>query len=429
MKVLFSIVALFISIQSFSQEANKVYTSDLDNFWEAYDSIQGTTDYSQKIHFINTLYINKGTEGLKAFMKVRKYKDTIWVGAIDKYPTFWKSIRRNTLQVKDKVGEITAAIERLRQLYPELKGADMYFTIGALRSAGTVVKNAVLIGAELATGDPTTDVSAFTDDWLKNVFNAQSADNIVSLNIHEYIHTQQVGEKDRVLHQCIKEGACDFIAELVMGKPLQRKYLSYGRAHAEEILASFKKDMFSDNYSRWMYNGGTQGERADLGYYIGYEICQAYYNQARDKKQAIRAIIQLDYDDNNAVEDFLKQSKFFTDKVYRKLIKDKEKELPYIVKIEPFKNGSTGIDADLKEFKIIFSRAMLPKSYSIRLFEGKEYPIVRVNGFESDEKTFVLQLNLKANTEYGFIITNRSFKSKDGFALKSPSYDIRFTTK
>jgi uncharacterized protein YjaZ len=38
----------------------------------------------------------------------------------------------------------------------------------------------------------------------------------------------------------------------------------------------------------------ASGEKpADLGYYVGYKICEAYYNQAKDKKQAVKDILTI----------------------------------------------------------------------------------------------------------------------------------------
>ncbi|MCB4235398.1 hypothetical protein LDL59_10835 [Kaistella anthropi] len=44
-------------------------------------------------------------------------------------------------------------IEKLRKIYPELKPAKIYFTIGALRTNGTYSHNLVLIGSEIAMTD------------------------------------------------------------------------------------------------------------------------------------------------------------------------------------------------------------------------------------------------------------------------------------
>ncbi|WP_428740689.1 DUF2268 domain-containing putative Zn-dependent protease [Tenacibaculum sp.] len=311
MKLIFTTIFSILFTNIYSQNSNKISTSDIDNFWIAYDSIQLTNDYSKKLDFINNLYIQKGTIGLHAFMKARNYNDTLYVKLIDKYPKFWNSIRPNTLTIKNKTSELNKVVKNLKKLYPELKDAEMYFTIGGLRSGGTVNNNMVLVGAEIATGTPDVNMSEFKRDWLKKVFAKQSLDNIVYLNIHEYVHTQQKESKKRVLNHSIKEGTCDFIAELVLQKPIQTQYLSYGRRHKKEIKELFKKEMFSENSSNWLYNGAKKGKSADLGYYVGYEICKFYYKNSKDKSQAIKDIIELNYNNNQAVEDFLKKSEFF----------------------------------------------------------------------------------------------------------------------
>ncbi|ESU24862.1 hypothetical protein FEDK69T_04150 [Flavobacterium enshiense DK69] len=425
------LIALF-GAKAISQEKKVIFTSDIDNFWIAYDSIKTAKNYSQKIQLINALYISKGTKGLKAFMEVREYNDTLWVDLIEKLPKFWNSVRHNTLEVKNKLPQFEQAIERLKQIYPELKDAEIYFAIGGVNTGGTVKDNAVLIGSEIATGDSKTDVSEFKNDWLKNVFQKQSMDHIVTLNIHEYIHTQQRGEKNQVLSQSIREGSCDFITELVMEQPLSTQYLTYGRNNAESVKSLFKKEMFTDNFTNWLYNGSQKGESADLGYYIGYEICKAYYNQATDKAKAIKTIIELNYDDDKAVEAFLMQSKFYPEKINKeKLIKEYDKNCPHIVKIGPFKNGATDVSTDIKELSITFSKEMKPNSYSINFSaKGKDYfPLTGVKGLEDNGKTLVLKAELKPNKEYEFVITNRGFQSADGYKLKENEYLVKFKTK
>ena len=295
-----------------AQDAQKVLTSDIDNFWIAYDSIQTTTDSLKQLNFIQTLYIDKGTKGLKAFMVLRNYNAKLWVALIHKYPKFWNSIRPNTLTVKSYAAEIEKSIVRFKELYPDLKEAKMYFTVGGLRSGGTTMNDMVLIGSEIATGNASTDVSEFTNNWLAGVFKNQQADNLVNLNIHEYVHTQQKsGDPKTLLGQAIKEGACDFIMELVIGKQIQNNYIVYGREHESTLKEDFKVEMLSANYSNWLYNGSNAKTVADLGYFMGYSICKAYCNNAPDKKKAIKEIIELNYSDSAVAEDFLKRSNYY----------------------------------------------------------------------------------------------------------------------
>jgi len=414
-----------------AQNSKTIFTSDIDNFWNAYDQIKKTDDFSKKVNLINELYISKGTKGLKAFMKARDYNDTAYVKLIDEYPKFWNSVRPNTLTVQQKNKELNDAVDHLKQIYPELREAGMYFTIGALGAGGTTVENMVLVGAEIGTGTPDTDTSEFKDDWLKTLFAAQSLDNIVSLNIHEYIHTQQNGYSKTVLGAAIKEGSCDFIAELAVQRPLQTKYLTYGNAHASQIKDQFKKEMFTDRLSNWLNNGRKKGESAELGYYIGYEICKSYYQNAKDKKQAVKDIIELNYSDEKAVEDFLKKSKFFSEKIDKaKLIKEYHDHLLTVVKTDP-ENGAVNINPDTKEIKITFSKEIVPNKYSISLSDkGKEnFPITKITGLENSDKTLVLSMDLKPGKEYEFVLTNKTFESKDGYPLKDERFIVKFQTK
>jgi len=52
--------------------------------------------------------------------------------------------------------------------------------------------------------------------------------------------------------------------------------------------------MHGHDASHWLYQGDKSVNRpADLGYYIGYEICKAYYDHARDKRTAVHDIINI----------------------------------------------------------------------------------------------------------------------------------------
>ncbi|MGC4035712.1 MAG: DUF2268 domain-containing putative Zn-dependent protease [Chitinophagaceae bacterium] len=415
------------------QTANqqKVFTEDIDNFWIAYDSVHSTTDSLQQLQIIQHLYIDKGTEGLKEFMKRRDYDAERWVDLIRKYPKFWNSIRQNTLSTKTKAPQIEKSITRFKTLYPELRDAKMYFTIGGLRSGGTTSGNLVLIGSEIATGTAATDVSEFPDKWLANVFKEQSPENLVSINIHEYVHTQQHGESNDLLAQAIMEGSCDFITELVINKPMKTNYIMFGLQHEEELKEAFRKEMFSTAYKRWLYNGSGGKTVADLGYFMGYRICKSYYNNSTDKKKAIKNIIELNYSDTAAVEAFLNKSHYYREPLDKQALKNAFiKKQPELVRMLPLNDEDSVVADTVKEFTLVFSMPMDTTAFSMNYEErGKEYyPIAGVAGFSKDKTSLVIKADMKPNHEYGFIVTDRSFKSEDGFPLLK-DYPIRFKTK
>lgn len=411
--------------------ANAVETKDIDNYWIAFDSIQSTKDISKQIDYINRLYIQKGTPGIAAFIKTRHYTDSLWVKNINKYPKFWASIRPATMKVKESAAELAKQVKRFKAVYPELKPATIYFTIGGLNTGGTVLDDKVLIGSEIVTGTPATDVSEFKDNWLKSVFANQIESNLVYLNLHEYVHTQQNGESENVLSQAIREGACDFIAELVMDKPISTNYLTYGRAHADSLRKAFKKEMFLNSYGNWFYNGGAAGEKADLGYYVGYEISKGYYQNAKNKKQAVKDLIGLNLSDESASEKILKGSGYFPEGFDKAaLIADYERNQPYIVSIAPFANNAKDVDASVKEIRITFSKPMVNgRSFDLSSLGRDHFPLGKVIGFENDDRTIVMAVDLIPNKEYGFVVTNRGFKSKDGYVLKETNYKVVFKTK
>ena len=202
---------------------------------------------------------------------------------------------------------------RFKKLYPPFREPKVYFTIGCLNSGGTTTKTKILIGSEIAASNNKVD-STELDKWLVDVFKMQS--NIVSMVAHEVGHTQQINgdsENDgqsNLLGYCIAEGSCDFISELILEKPVASPYMEYGKANEKELWKIFKVEMLGQETKNWLYNGNeAPNGNADLGYFIGYKICKSYYENSKNKKTALREIIELNYTKENVVE-FLNKSKY-----------------------------------------------------------------------------------------------------------------------
>jgi hypothetical protein len=305
------IVCLFLialPLATFAQ--SNVITADIDHFWTAYDSVRTTTDTTLQLQYIQRLYVDRGTPGLYAFIDARDYTARRWRDQINAYPKFWVSIRPNTLQVKNRVGELEAGIKKLRALYPSMRESKIYFAVGCLNSGGTTQADKVLIGTEIASADITTDASELSD-WHKNIFKTQSPAYLVLLNIHEYVHTQQdQNDGNNLLAVSIKEGAADFIAELATAIPNKGPYMVYGHEHEAELKEKFKVEMHGTTPDNWLYNG-EKSQHPDLGYFMGYSICKAYYQQSADKKLAVKDIIELKIGDNAAVDAFLAHSGYY----------------------------------------------------------------------------------------------------------------------
>ncbi|WP_162912062.1 DUF2268 domain-containing putative Zn-dependent protease [Pontibacter actiniarum] len=425
--------ALFLSgtavCSAFGQgREQKVITADIDNFWIAYDSIRSTTDSLQQLHYIQTLYIDKGTPGLKAFMEAKGYNAEQGLRSIRNYPRFWDSIRPNTQQARAGAKGMEPYLKKLKKLYPALKPAKIYFVIGALQSSGTGLDAMVLVGAEMATGDPETDISEFPQNWqvgLGRYFNSQPFQNIIPLNIHEYVHTQQKGYGNNLLGRSIMEGTADFITELVTGKKMPLPYMVYGAQHEEELKEKFKKQMFAPYINNWFYN--LSSAHPDLGYYMGYAICKTYYSNAKNKKQAIREMIELDFTSDKAVEAFLQQSHYFPDAIDKvQLLQAYEGMRPVVSSIKPLVAGDSTVDASTKEICISFSTEMGPTTGVKYGAGGKEqWPLVGKGEFSADRKSCTFKVDLSPGKEYDFIVSE-GFMSAEGYPLKP--FRVRFKT-
>ena len=84
------------------------------------------------------------------------------------------------------------------------------------------------------------------------------------------------------------------IGELISGRNINEHLKVYGRTHDAEIWRDFEADMYKPDISNWVYNAATAKDRpADLGYYVGYLITRAYYSKAKDKRQAIYDILNI----------------------------------------------------------------------------------------------------------------------------------------
>ncbi len=307
------IIFLFVCLQFFGQAQTKIFTTDIDNFWIAYDSVKTTIDTTKQKEFIQTIYLDKATSGLKDFIIARKHSAKRHIDNILQNPKFWVSLRPHTLQIKFHTKEIENIMLKFKKLYPSFKQPDVFFTIGCLNSGGTTTANKILIGSEIAASDSTVDASE-VGSWLRGVFKLNTS--VVSLVAHEVGHTQQKGGdseddgKSNLLGYCIKEGACDFIAELLLDKPVQSPYMTYGKMNEKLLWVLFQKDMYGQETKDWLYNGGqAQNGKADLGYFTGYVICKSYYQNSKNKTKALKQIIELDYT-KESIAKFLKKSQY-----------------------------------------------------------------------------------------------------------------------
>ncbi len=429
LKLLFFVM----SILSFQMKAQNIITSDIDNFWTAYDKITLTKDSTLQKKLLDDLYFSKATEGLKAIKQARNYTAQDYINAINNYPNFWNSVRKNTLKSKEFAKELNVGIERLRRIYPDLKPAKIYFTIGALRTGGTILDGLVLIGSEIAM----TDKNTISDELPENIrngrrkfFDSNPINDLVLLNIHEYVHTQQKPVVNNLLSYAINEGVAEFVSIKAMNIPSAAPAIEFGKNNSDKVKAKFEQEMFYiNNENKWLWSDAPNefGVR-DLGYYIGYQICENFYEQAENKSEAIKKMIELDYTNEAEIEDFVNKSNFFS-KSLDGLYQDFEKKRPTVTGIKQFKNHSKNVNPKIKDITIEFSEPL--NGYNTGIDYGDlgqdAFPKNDVSKrfWSRDNKSWTIPVNLEPNKKYQLLITN-NFRTKNDIPLKQ--YLIEFET-
>jgi hypothetical protein len=274
----------------------EIVTSDIDNFWTAFNSTKSPDDTS---YFYN--YFKNGSAGLKDFANrglfrrpnVGKGNVQEMTNAAFKYKEFYKSIEKNTKNISALSDSINWYCIKLQQLYKMETFPKVYFIIGQFGAAGIASENGLILSAEILSTDSITDldeVEALIKKYLK------TKEDIPPITIHELIHFLQP-DKDSVktiLDNAIIEGGADFITKLTVGRVTNRDQHAFGDQHEKELWSELEKDLDSTNMSLWFYDY-FKGKHSvpDLGYFMGYKICESYYENAADKSKAIRDIVEV----------------------------------------------------------------------------------------------------------------------------------------
>lgn len=315
MKIFIASVLVLLSNLVHPNADYRIETSDISNFWNAFELLNSATTKQDSIDIIQKGYIDEASPDFRKFIKIRKFTAIEYVEKIGKYPLFWKSVKPLTENINDSIDALVNVIAKLRSAIPKYHQPDICFAIGCLRTGGTTSKNLVLIGAEIAAADHSVQKSELSP-WLKSIIGKTGG--IVSMVAHEIIHTQQFDHRliilgsNPLLEQTMKEGIADFLTFELLGRNINKEMHNYGTLNECDLLKEFETDLNSNpkDYSNWLYNGGKMKDRpADLGYFIGFKIVESYYHKQLDKNKTILKLLN-----QRKYKKIYKESNYFADR-------------------------------------------------------------------------------------------------------------------
>jgi len=277
----------------------RLVTSDIPVFWRVFDHamLKDAADVFQRE------YIDAGSPGLHGFVQGRIVSGRALALTVLSRAKYYTSIREATSSI-DQRPEIKEAIyasfRRLKEIYPDAIFPDVYFLIGRMNSAGTTDGGkGLLIGVEMNARDDNTPVEEL-NAWERAVIGRMA--NLPHIVAHEVIHIEQhhanaqsaMRGKPTLLAAALGEGAADFLGEMISGGVINRVQRTYGDEHEEALWNEFRGAMGGTDTSHWLYEGDRAKDRpADMGYYMGAKICEAFYRRASDKQEAVGRILAM----------------------------------------------------------------------------------------------------------------------------------------
>ena len=151
-----------------------IITSDIDQFWRAFDMLPNQTSTADSVRIIETIFVNQASEGLQQYMKAANCYADCYLDAIRQRRTDYLKVRAGTETLADKKKILVQYLHKFKQLFPSLKIPVICFTMGKFEVGGTQFENTLYIGCEV--------------DFLQNT-------DITAQTIHEIAHFQQKKQK------------------------------------------------------------------------------------------------------------------------------------------------------------------------------------------------------------------------------------------
>ena len=280
-------------IRNASVDSVSVITSDIANFWQAYDRLAGAETRADSVRAVIEEYFQPASRGLAEYVRIRLKRPENILDALRMAPRYYAAVRGSTLRLNEEGPVIRKGFLKFQALYPTAKFPDIYFLVVGFISQGVSTDNGVYIGAEMVAADSSTPLDELPGGLRIVDLTAHVVPCIVT---HELVHYQQHYPGGRsLLKQALIEGVADFLAIQSVGcTGTADAVYAFGESHEEQLWAEFRTAMDGTEFGNWFYNGDRSTDRpANLGYWMGYKIAAAYYRRSSNKQQAVDELLHI----------------------------------------------------------------------------------------------------------------------------------------
>lgn len=277
----------------------RIVTDDADRFAAVFHEAGGAPDADQ----LQAGYLDNAGRGVEVFLPDRIRDADNLARAVRESPAEYQRAIDVCLPIAK------SAIDELRAVYLAFDGLlddpalpEIHVVFGAGTSGGTAVPGIQVIGLEVICR------IAKTEDEIRSTYRTFFAHETVHA-LQAFIDEDNALAADLLLLASLREGTADFIAWLVTGIVPNAERDSWARGREAAIWAQFERDraiidqlegmgkiIAPSPYKRWLGNASTppEGWPSELGYWVGMQICRAYFDRAADKRQALVDLLELE---------------------------------------------------------------------------------------------------------------------------------------
>lgn len=285
-------------LQAAADGPSRYHYDDIDRFFLAYDRFLQTGDENAF-----EAYLDEGTTGLEDFQDQFALTPEHLATTVRAHPEFFASLRNLKVEIRAQEAALDAMFENLQRLFPRHPMPDVYFLVGGLRAGGQAGDgNYVMVAAEIYAKTPAVDVSS-----LRPGMRMYAPEDIVHIVAHEAAHIVQEeiqgterylslyteAGKGTLIGYSLREGAANLVAKLVSGEHINPEAEAYGIRHEEELWPLFREQAMDTDLGDWFfYKPKAHPEwPKDLGYWMGYRMARKCYEDASDKEETLRRIL------------------------------------------------------------------------------------------------------------------------------------------
>lgn len=268
--------------------ARLVY-DDLDRFAEAYRRLPTARDTAA---LLASAYLAGASVGLTTYARLYDVDAAAVAAALRDAPrVFRRAAMEGPVAVRGIEAELRVAFRRLAARYPEALFPPVFFLVGRDHAGGAVQAEGILIAAE-----------TYLRREGRERRPDREIDDLVHLVAHELTHYQQAAydveryqRSNSLLARAIKEGAADYVAELLTGAHINPVAHAYGNRHEWNLWSRFRCEMDATETGDWFFARPREPAWPnDLGYYVGYRVAALRYARETSSDRALAALLRVD---------------------------------------------------------------------------------------------------------------------------------------